>query len=413
MTLIDTTDHLAEFCDACAAHPYVTVDTEFTRDRTFFPKLCLVQLAYPGSDDAAAAAIDTLSPGLSLDPLYQLFANSSVTKVFHAARQDLEIFYLDRQVFPEPFFDTQIAAMACGFGDQVGYEALVRAISRRSLDKASQFSNWDVRPLTARQVGYALGDVTHLRSIYEHLSHRLLEQGRSRWVHEGFRELLSPDLYCIDPERAWERLKIGNASGRTLAAIRELARFREEVAQRRDIPRNRVFSDKALMETASIRPVTSAELAKSRFLPRHLCRGLVADGILDVVKKVAALPDHALPPRQKPAKPINQNPALLALLRAFLKARADEAAVSTVLIASATDLEDLVVGTPDARVLKGWRYDLFGRDAVRLAKGEIALAVDGSRIRIVESSPAEDVGDPRPRQEPPRFVRRARRDRVG
>jgi ribonuclease D len=237
MTLVTTTDDLASFCRSAADAPYVTVDTEFLRERTYYPELCLVQLARPGKGAEAAVAVDALAPGLDLSPLYELFRRREIVKVFHAARQDIEIFWLRERLIPEPFFDTQVAAMVCGYGDQVGYDTLVRQIARASVDKSSRFTDWSRRPLSQAQLAYALADVTHLRPIYERLSAQLKKTGREKWVEEELSVLTDPETYRSDPAEAWLRLKFRSTAPRFLAAARELARFREELAQRRNVPR--------------------------------------------------------------------------------------------------------------------------------------------------------------------------------
>ncbi|MEO0990790.1 MAG: ribonuclease D, partial [Pseudomonadota bacterium] len=254
MKTIKTTEALAAFCERAANHPYVTVDTEFLRERTYYAKLCLVQVAMPGDGEDDAVLIDPLDGELSLEPLFDLFRNTSVVKVFHAARQDLEIFYVDGGVFPQPLFDTQVAAMVCDFGEQVGYETLVKKIARTSLDKTSRFTDWSRRPLTDAQKTYALADVTHLRVIYEYLAQELKKTGRSRWVEEEIEVLLNPETYIIQPEQAWKRVKTRTNSGRFLALVRELAHFREDYAQTKNVPRSRVYKDDALLELASTKP---------------------------------------------------------------------------------------------------------------------------------------------------------------
>ena len=242
MITLTTTEDLAAFCKTAAQHPYVTVDTEFLRERTYYSKLCLIQLAYPGGDDdGSAVLVDPLAEGLSLEPLYDLFRNDSVVKVFHAARQDLEIFWVDAKVFPMPLFDTQVAAMVCGFGEQAGYETLVRKIVKQGLDKTSRFTDWSRRPLTEAQKTYALADVTHLRVIYEYLAAELEISGRSHLVAEELKVLTNPATYDIQPDDAWRRVKTRTNSGKFLAVVRELAAFRESYAQTNNVPRNRVF----------------------------------------------------------------------------------------------------------------------------------------------------------------------------
>ncbi|MDE3239089.1 MAG: ribonuclease D, partial [Paracoccaceae bacterium] len=297
MKLITTTEELARFCEAAKAAPYVTVDTEFLRERTYWSKLCLVQLAIPPAKGGDAVLVDPLAEGLSLEPLYDLFRDTSTMKVFHAARQDLEIFFVEGKVFPEPLFDTQVAAMVCGFGEQVGYETLVRKIAKESLDKTSRFTDWSHRPLSEAQLSYALADVTHLRVIYEALSDQIAASGRQKWVAEELGVLTDPATYTIDPAEAWQRVKTRTNSGKFLAIVRELARFREEYAQSRNIPRSRVYKDDALLELASTRPTTLEELGRSRLLLREARRGEIAEGVLAAVKAgLAVKPEDAPKP---------------------------------------------------------------------------------------------------------------------
>ena len=304
---ITDTDTLARFCAEAAGYPYVTVDTEFLRERTYYAQLCLVQLARPGKGDEGAVLVDTLAERLSLEPLYELFRNRNVVKVFHAARQDLEIFAVDAGTLPEPFFDTQVAAMVCGYGDQVGYETLVRQIARAQVDKSSRFTDWSRRPLSAAQMAYALADVTHLRKIYEVLAKRLEETGRAAWVEEELAVLTDPATYRSDPDAAWTRIKTRSTSPRFIAALRELARLRETMAQSRNVPRARVLKDDALLELAVNRPKTPEELSKSRLLLREGRRGDVADGILAAIAAAEALPAAEVPrvsepPARKPGR---------------------------------------------------------------------------------------------------------------
>ncbi|MEL6466298.1 MAG: ribonuclease D [Pseudomonadota bacterium] len=383
MRTLTTTDALKAFCDEARTHPYVTVDTEFLRERTYYSKLCLVQLAMPGSDDSNAVLVDPLNKGLSLEPLYELFRDTSVVKVFHAARQDLEIFYVDAHVFPEPLFDTQVAAMVCGFGEQVGYETLVRKIARQSLDKTSRFTDWSRRPLTDAQKTYAIADVTHLRQIYEFLSAKLADSGRSRWVSEELQTLLSPETYIIKPEEAWRRVKTRTNSARFLAVVKELAAFREGHAQSRNVPRNRVFKDDALVELASNKPKSYEDLSRSRLLLREARKGDIADGILTAVKRGVEMDPNAMPQPDRSREKLQVNPALADLLRVLLKAKTESAGVAAKLIASAADLDALAAGVRDVPALKGWRSEVFGTDALRLCDGRVALTANGADVQII------------------------------
>jgi ribonuclease D len=380
MTLIDTTDSLAAFCRRAAEHPYVTVDTEFLRERTYYARLCLLQIAHPGSGPDSAIAVDTLAPGLDLSPVYDLFRNTAVMKVFHAARQDLEIFQIGAGLIPAPLFDTQVAAMVCGFGEQVAYDTLARKIAKADIDKSSRFTDWSHRPLSAEQLAYALADVTHLRQIYEHLSQRLARSGRAAWVAEEMAVLNDPATYRTDPALAWEKVRTRSGSGRFLAILRELARFREEHAQSRDIPRSRVFKDDALIELASLKPQSEADLAKSRLLLREARRGEIATGILAAVRRgLETRPeDMPRPPQEEDRAPVN--PALADLLRVLLKARADAEGVAQKLIATAAELDAIAAGSRDVQALRGWRREIFGNDALLLCEGRIALAARGAEV---------------------------------
>lgn len=385
MITITTTQELEAFCIRATSHPYVTVDTEFLRERTYYSKLCLVQLAVPGDADEDAVLVDPLVEGLSLEPLYELFRDERVVKVFHAARQDLEIFHVDAGVLPRPLFDTQVAAMVCGFGDQVGYETLVRKIAKAQLDKSSRFTDWSRRPLTEAQKKYALGDVTHLRDIYEFLAAELDRSGRAYWVEEELAVLLDPETYIVRPEDAWKRLKTRTNSGRFLGVAKELARFREGYAQARNIPRNRVMKDDALLELASTKPRNQQDLGRSRLLLREARKGDIAQGILDAITAGLELPQDQLPkPAGKGNEKLQVNPALADLLRVLLKARCEQEKVAQKLIASAADLDALAAGKRDVVALTGWRADVFGTDALRLCEGKLALAAKGQRVEVFE-----------------------------
>ncbi|MCP5074207.1 MAG: ribonuclease D [Rhodobacteraceae bacterium] len=383
MKTINNTAELAVFCTKCSEFDYVTIDTEFLRERTYYSKLCLVQLAHPGQGNDGAVLVDVLADGLDLSPLYDLFLDESVVKVFHAARQDLEIFFVDKQVIPKPFFDTQVAAMVCGFGEQVGYETLVRKIARQPLDKSSRFTDWSARPLSEKQKIYALGDVTHLRVIYEFLATKLEETGRQAWVEEELLVLTSPQTYVIEPEEAWRRIKTRSNSRKFLATVKELAKFRELHARDNNVPRNRVYKDDALMELAATRPKSIQELSKSRLLLREARKGAISEGILAAVEIASGYrPEdypQAEPQRQKPIG----SEGLADLLRVLLKANAEAIGVAQKLIASSADLDAIAAGDPIVPVFKGWRNEVFGRDAKALIQGEIALSANGSSVTKV------------------------------
>lgn len=386
MDIITTTEGLSAFCDSAHTRPYVTVDTEFLRERTYYSKLCLIQLALPGADGVAengeAVIVDPLADGLSLEPLYELFRNRAVVKVFHAARQDLEIFFHDAQVFPEPLFDTQLAAMVAGFGDQPSYESLVKRIARAGLDKSSRFTDWSRRPLTKAQLEYAQADVTHLRVIYEHLSAELAKSGRQHWLEEEEAILLSPETYLIRPEEAWQRVKTRTNSGRFLTILRELAAFREAFAQERDIPRSRVFKDDALLELASTKPQSAEDLSRSRLLLREARRGDIAEGILAAVKRGQEATPMPTPKEDKRPQ-MQGNGALADLLRVLLKAKSEQSGVAAKLIASAAELDKIAAGQRDLAALRGWRHEVFGADALRLCEGGVALTAKGNSVRVV------------------------------
>ena len=383
MKTITTTDALAAFCAEAAKRAYVTVDTEFLRERTYYSKLCLVQLAYQDSDGDDACLVDPLAEGLSLAPLYDLFADSGVVKVFHAARQDLEIFFVDKGIIPAPLFDTQVAAMVCGFGEQAGYETLVRKICKSDLDKSSRFTDWTRRPLTDAQATYAVGDVTYLRDIYEYLSDRLEKSGRKKWVAEEMAVLNDPATYRADPDEAWRRVKTRTNSGRFLAIVRELARFRETYARDRNIPRSRVYKDDALIELASTKPQSEQDLGRSRLLLREARRGDIAAGIMTAVKSGLAVPNDQLPKVDHSSVKLQVNPALADLLRVLLKSKSDNEDVAAKLIASSAELDALAAGERDMKAMRGWRKEVFGNDAILLCDGKVGLAVDGQKVVTV------------------------------
>lgn len=382
MKTLTTTEALAAFCKEASQHSYVTVDTEFLRERTYYSKLCLVQIAHPGSEDAAVL-VDPLTDGLSLEPLLELFRDTNTVKVFHAARQDLEIFYLEHGVFPEPLFDTQVAAMVCGFGEQVGYETLVRRIAKEGVDKSSRFTDWSRRPLTDAQKSYALADVTHLRVIYEFLAAELERSDRARWVHEELAILTDPATYEIIPEDAWRRVKTRTNSGKFMAYVKELAEFREGYAQTRNVPRARVFKDDALVELASTKPKNIKELGRSRLLLREARKGDIADGILFAIERAGRCAPEHYPRVDRSREKLQVNPSLADLLRVLLRAKSDEENVAQKLIATVADLDAIAAGERDVAALKGWRKEVFGADALRLCAGTVGLAVKGQRVTLV------------------------------
>lgn len=383
MRTITTTEDLAAFCEAAKAAPYVTLDTEFLRERTYWSKLCLIQMALPGKEGEAVLVDPIEGEGMSLEPLYDLFRHEATVKVFHAARQDLEIFFVEGGVFPKPLFDTQVAAMVCGFGEQAGYETLVKRIAKANLDKTSRFTDWSRRPLSEAQKDYALADVTHLRVIYEWLAAQLKKNGRGPWVQEELAILTDPATYTVHPEEAWLRIKTRTSSGRFLAVVKELARFRESYAQTQNVPRSRVMKDDALLELASTRPATIEELGRSRLLLREGRKPEIAEGILAAVKAGLEMKPEDMP-KVDPQKDQPQvNGALADLLRVLLKAKSESLGVAPRLIASSADLDAIAAGGRDGEALKGWRREAFGEDALRLCKGEVALSAKGTEVRVV------------------------------
>jgi ribonuclease D len=383
MRTITTTEDLAAFCTAAKSQPYVTIDTEFLRERTYWSKLCLIQMALPGKDGDAVLVDPILGAEMSLEPLYDLFRHSATVKVFHAARQDLEIFFVEGNVFPDPMFDTQVAAMVCGFGEQVGYETLVKKIAKENLDKTSRFTDWSRRPLTTAQAEYALADVTHLRVIYEFLSAQIAKSDRTKWVQEELRILTDPATYTVHPDEAWQRIKTRTTSGRFLAMVKELARFREDYAQKNNVPRSRVMKDDALLELASTRPTNLEELGRSRLLLREGRKPDIAEGILAAVKAATEMKPEDMPRVDAGREQLQVNPALADLLRVLLKAKSESLGVASKLIASAADLDAIAAGERDIEALTGWRFEAFGDDALRLCKGEIALTAKGTEVRVI------------------------------
>ncbi len=384
MRTITTTEDLASFCAAAKSQPYVTIDTEFLRERTYWSKLCLIQMALPGANGDAVLVDPIEGADMSLEPLYDLFRHQATVKVFHAARQDLEIFFVEGNSFPDPLFDTQIAAMVCGFGEQVGYETLVKKIAKANLDKTSRFTDWSRRPLTEAQKDYALADVTHLRVIYEFLAAQLKKNGRADWVAEELAILTEPETYTIRPDEAWMRIKTRTTSGRFLAVVKALARFREAYAQTQNVPRSRVMKDDALLELASTRPTTAEELGRSRLLLREGRKAEIADGILAAVKEGMEMRPEDMPRIDSPREQLQVNPALADLLRVLLKAKSESLGVAPRLIASSADLDAIAAGERDLPALGGWRREAFGDDAIRLCRGEIALSAKGSEVRVVQ-----------------------------
>jgi ribonuclease D len=391
---ITETSALAEFCRRMAAQPAVTVDTEFMRETTFWPKLCLVQVA--SADEAWA--IDPLAPGIDLGPLFELLRNPRVLKVFHAARQDLEIFFHLMGEVPSPIFDSQVAAMVCGFGDQAGYETLAAQLANAKIDKSSRFTDWSKRPLSERQLRYALDDVTHLHVIHRKLNAQLEHSQRKAWLHEEMTILSDPKTYEMHPENAWLRIKIRNPKPRSLAVLREVAQWREREAQSRDLPRGRVLRDEALIEISDHPPRSIEDLARIRAVSRGFADGVLGKGLIAAVATAMALDSAALPkvalhrPLPKGIGP------MVELLKVLLKMKCDEHDVAQKLVASTADLEQIAAfDEASVPALRGWRAVVFGNDALAMKQGRIALAAHGRKVRLVplvEAGPENAAADP-------------------
>lgn len=380
MTLIVDSEELAAFCKRQEGADFVAVDTEFMRDKTYWPKLCLVQVAGPKE----AAAIDAMAAGIELAPLWRLITQSPVLKVFHAARQDIEIFVRQAGGMPAPVFDTQVAAMVCGFGDSVAYDTLVAKLAGARIDKSSRYTDWQHRPLSDRQIDYALSDVVHLRKVYEKLRKRLHQNGRAHWLEDELSVLTDPAIYRTDPEIAWERIKVRGGNPRFLAVLRELAGWREREAQRRDVPRNRILRDDSLLDIAAHPPATIDELARGRGVGRGVAEGKLGGDILAAVKRGLAS-DPATWPRLPPRPELPQGLGpLVDLLRVLLKTKCETNDVAQRLVATTEDLELIAADDKaDVAALKGWRREVFGEDALALKHGRLALAAEGAQVKLI------------------------------
>lgn len=381
MTPITTTAELKGFCDQIADAPFVAVDTEFMRETTYWPKLCLVQVAAP----AMAAVIDPLAEGIDLAPLLAILADDKVEKVFHAARQDIEIFN-NLGVIPKPLFDTQIAGMAAGFGEQIAYDALVRQMLKIDLDKSSRFTDWARRPLSDAQLSYALADVTHLAELYPILRDRLEKAGRIGWVMEEMGQLVDPALYDTEPENAWRRLKPRKYAPKYLAVLRSVASWRERTAQMRDQPRGRILKDDAIDEIANQAPTDLDALNRLRSAPKGFAGSRFGNEVVEAVRAALKDPEGYAPTIERENGGTSPaSGAIVELLKVLLKARAEDAGVASKLIATVSDLEKIASDDDaDTAALHGWRREAFGEDALKLKRGELALVLDGTRVRVVE-----------------------------
>jgi ribonuclease D len=377
---ITTTAELAALCERLGAEEFVTVDTEFMREKTYYPELCLVQLAGCGE----VAVVDAQAKGMDLAPLGALLAKPDVVKVFHACRQDVEIFLLLFGAVPENLFDTQVAAMVAGFGDQVGYDALVSALTGGHIDKAHRFSDWSARPLTKAQVDYAAADVTHLRDVYEKLTARLRVDGRLDWVAQEMGALADPATYRVDPDHAWERLKLRTNNRRQLAIVQAIAAWREREAQRVNIPRQRLVRDEQVPEIAALAPDNAEALSKARGITMGFAQGKSGQSLLAAIAAAKALTDEQLPRSERSRDTPRASPALVALLKVLLNAVAEQNNVAPRLVASSEDVEAMALDeSAENPALQGWRREMFGEDALRLIRGEIALSAQGKRVKIV------------------------------
>jgi len=381
MQMITTTKELASLCDALSQEQFVTIDTEFMRDKTFWPKLCLIQIA----GDDIVAIIDPLADKIDLSPFYELMRNPEVLKVIHAGRQDIEIFFHQGQTIPSPLFDTQIAAMACGFSDSVGYETLVGDLTGHKLDKSSRFSDWSKRPLKEHQLKYAAGDVTYLREVFLALYEKLKANDRESWLDEEIRDLTNPETYAMDPGLAWKRLKLRGPVRKNLGVLIEVAAWREYQAQTRDVPRNRIMKDDLIYEIVTQKPASLEALDDMRFAQKGLSRMPGAKDLVAAVKRGGNMPKSDWPDIRPPAPPKTKgNGALVELLKVLLKLTSEQHDVAQKLIANVADLEKIATDEKsDVKALSGWRRDIFGQKALELKNGKLAIAIKKGKVRTV------------------------------
>ena len=387
MELITTSDQLAAACARFATHPFVTVDTEFLRETTYYPLLCVAQIA--STDEAIV--IDTLAPGLDLKPLFELMANERVLKVFHAARQDIEIVWHMAGLIPHPIFDTQVAAMVLGYGDSISYDQLVQRITGDQLDKSNRFTDWSRRPLSDAQISYAASDVTHLRDVYLALDAQLQKRGRADWVGEEMKILTSPDTYRAEPDKAWQRLKTRVRKPKDLAILIEVAAWREREAQSRDVPRGRVLKDDALGDIATQGPSTLERLATLRSLPKGFERSRWGQDVIDAVNRGLERDHKTLPQLERPRQNSNGS-AIVELLKVLLRMTSEQNAVAAKVIATVDDLEAIAADDrADVPAMQGWRREMFGDKALDLKHGKLGLAIDRGRVVAAErDGPTQD-----------------------
>ena len=377
MRIATSSQDLSSACQRLSTSDFVAVDTEFMREQTFWPQLCLIQIASPGD----ALIVDPMAPGIDLDPFWGLMANERIVKVFHAARQDIEIVYAKTGLVPHPVFDTQIAAMVCGFGESISYVNLVKKVTGADLDKSSRFTDWSRRPLSEKQLSYALADVTHLRDVYRHLKAEIEASSRAAWLNEEMGVLTDPKTYEQHPDDAWQRLKLRVKNRKSLAVLMELAAWRERLAQSQDVPRARILRDEALYDIANQAPTSTDQMSELRTLSEGFSRSARAREIVEAVKRGLNRDTKSVPPVARGQQPSAEATALIDLLRVLLKASAARHRVAPRLIAGSDDLERIALeDEPDIPALKGWRRRLFGEDALRLKRGEIALTLEKGEV---------------------------------
>ncbi len=379
MRLIETTDDLNAFCQQLQQHPFITVDLEFLREKTYYAKLCLIQVG----SLTECAVIDPLAPEIDLQSFFELLQNPDITKVFHSGRQDLEILYFLTGKIPAPLFDTQVAAMVCGFGESIGYESLARHILHIELDKTSRLSDWSRRPLDTTQLEYALADVTHLVHIYEYMQKHLQENGRLSWINEEMEVLANPETYIVHPEEAWIRIKHRSHNARFLTILRELAAWRERRAQRKDTPRQSFIKDDMLLNIASACPKTKEDLCQIRNLRKDVASGKLGDEIIETLRRCASISkkDYVTPPKEKSLPSINS--ALFELLKLLLRLKSLQEGVVAKLITDDEELRRFCTGNDEnLPMLCGWRREIFGNDALALRRGELSISYDAENHRI-------------------------------
>lgn len=386
MDLITTTESLEHLCTALAGESFITVDTEFMRESTYWPDLCLIQVA----GETVHGLIDPLAPGIDLKPFFTLLNDSGVLKVFHAARQDIEIMVHRAGVVPHPVFDTQIAAMVCGFGDQVGYEAIVRKLAKAQIDKSSRFTDWSRRPLTEKQLAYALADVTHLRVVYEALKKELDRTGREHWLREEMDILTNPATYRTEPEDAWKRIKVRFRSKKQLGVLAEVAAWREREAREKNVPRSRVLKDDAIAEIAVQSPQTREALNQLRALPKGMSSSRVGDAILKAVAAGLARDPKSLPQPDDGRDEMNEAAQAAAeVLKLALKVVCEQEGIAPRLVASSSDIDAVAESdTAEVPLLHGWRRELFGNLALAIKRGEAVIGFDKGKVRVLEAAPS-------------------------